>query len=95
MRVSENSLLLGKSGGVQVSTWWTHQQKIYYWETSFDTSQEEEDIMVSEEIIKYISNISDLNNNLKYSQTPTTPNPSPSQPLPTICVFFKASPPLP
>merc|ERR1719186_232622 len=45
----------------------------------FDTSQEE-DIMVSEEIIRYTSNISDSNNNTSPYQTPLQP---PAKPLPS------------
>merc|ERR1719186_573509 len=58
----------------------------------FDTSQEE-DIMVSEEIIRYTSNIPNHNNNSPLNQTPLQP--PPARPLANPRVFAIASPPLP
>merc|ERR1719186_1719687 len=58
----------------------------------FDTSHEE-DIMVSEEIIRYTSNISDPNNNTPSNHIPLdTP---PPHPLPTPRVYAIASHPFP
>ena len=58
----------------------------------FYTSQEE-DTMVSEEIIRYTSNISDPNNNTPPDQNPL--DPPPSHLLPTPRVYAITSPPLP